>query len=109
MLLSIKLVVDLKIQDCKLITTGVPQKNNTIAGGPGYPDVRRWGEGEGEEFLITSFKLNLFVNRFNSYGDRIRRQNPIKGTLACKMSSCKIWSKSQILNLDLGKKTLFLL
>lgn len=40
MLLSIKLAVDLKIQDCKFITVGVTQENNTIAGGPGYPDVR---------------------------------------------------------------------
>lgn len=44
MLLSIKLAVDLKIQDCKLITMGVTQENNTIAGGPGYPDVRGGGD-----------------------------------------------------------------
>lgn len=76
MLLSIKLTVDLKIQDCKLITMGVTQENNTIAGGPGYPDVRG-------EFLITSFKFNLCVRRLNSYEkDRIRHQNAIKGTLS---------------------------
>lgn len=39
MFLSIKLAVDLKIQDCKLIVMGVTQENNTAAGVPGYPDV----------------------------------------------------------------------
>lgn len=74
MLLSIKLAVDLKIRDCKLITIGVTQENKTIAGGPVGPDVRRG-------FLITSLKFNLCVRGFNSYEeDRVRHQNPIKGT-----------------------------
>lgn len=63
-----------------LITMGATQRNNTIAGGPGYPDI-------GGESFITSFKLNLCTSGFNSFeGDRIGHQNSIKGTSGHKDS-----------------------
>lgn len=79
MLLSIRLVLDLKIWlICSL--QWATQENNTVPGGPGYPD-------RGREVFITSFKLNLCMSEFNSFdGDRIGHQDSIKGTSAHKNS-----------------------